>query len=56
MKVWSFGFALIVLVWRAKFSEITRPSIQRAMATLGQPDANLNNAVLVRAELDLRIG
>ncbi|OQR66723.1 DNA topoisomerase 3-alpha-like [Tropilaelaps mercedesae] len=45
-----------IKVWRAKFSEITRPSINRALATLAELDEKLNNAVLVRSELDLRIG
>ncbi|XP_063877725.1 DNA topoisomerase 3-alpha-like isoform X1 [Scylla paramamosain] len=43
-------------VQRAKFSEITFRSIQRALETLTRPDENLNNAVNVRSELDLRIG
>ena len=41
---------------RAKFSEITRPSIESAMATLGQLDERVSDAVDVRQELDLRIG
>jgi DNA topoisomerase-3 len=43
-------------VLRAKFSEITRPSIERAMATLGQLDQRVSDAVDARQELDLRIG
>ncbi len=43
-------------VKRAKFSEITRASVQRAMVTLAQPDALVSKAVDVRQELDLRIG
>ena len=45
-----------VRILRAKFSEITRPSIERAMATLGQLDQRVSDAVDVRQELDLRIG
>ena len=45
-----------VRILRAKFSEITRPSIERAMATLGQLDERVSDAVDVRQELDLRIG
>uniref|UniRef100_A0A8C2XC24 DNA topoisomerase n=1 Tax=Cyclopterus lumpus TaxID=8103 RepID=A0A8C2XC24_CYCLU len=43
-------------VFRAKFSEITPNSIQRACETLMEPDANISDAVDVRQELDLRIG
>ncbi|XP_068192543.1 DNA topoisomerase 3-alpha [Antennarius striatus] len=43
-------------VFRAKFSEITRNSIQRACETLTDPDSNISDAVDVRQELDLRIG
>ncbi|XP_050076841.1 DNA topoisomerase 3-alpha [Anopheles maculipalpis] len=43
-------------VLRAKFSEITAPSIKRAIENLVQPDARQNEAVNVRSELDLRIG
>ncbi|XP_045929127.1 DNA topoisomerase 3-alpha isoform X1 [Micropterus dolomieu] len=43
-------------VFRAKFSEITPSSIQRASETLTAPDANISDAVDVRQELDLRIG
>ncbi|XP_041777511.1 DNA topoisomerase 3-alpha [Anopheles merus] len=43
-------------VFRAKFSEITAPSIKRAIENLVQPDARQNDAVNVRSELDLRIG
>ena len=45
-----------VRILRAKFSEITRPSIESAMATLGQLDERVSDAVDVRQELDLRIG
>ena len=41
---------------RAKFSEITAVSMQRAMQTLAEPDVLTSNAVDVRGELDLRIG
>uniref|UniRef100_A0A8D8S258 DNA topoisomerase n=1 Tax=Cacopsylla melanoneura TaxID=428564 RepID=A0A8D8S258_9HEMI len=43
-------------VLRAKFSEITGQSVRRAMATLSEPNQRLSDAVLVRSELDLRIG
>ncbi|KAK9887698.1 hypothetical protein WA026_000019 [Henosepilachna vigintioctopunctata] len=45
-----------VAVYRAKFSEITGPSIFRALSTLGQPNKNISDAVDVRKELDLRTG
>lgn len=45
-----------LLYFRAKFSEITRQSIERALQTLGEPDKALSDAVDVRSELDLRIG
>ena len=45
-----------VRILRAKFSEITRPSIESAMATLGQLDERVSDAVDLRQELDLRIG
>ena len=40
----------------ATFSEITGPSIRRAIQNLGQPDKRVSDAVEVRSELDLRIG
>ena len=43
-------------IFRAKFSEITLQSIQRAIDNLVQPDAKLTAAVDVRQELDLRTG
>jgi len=43
-------------VKRAKFSEITRVSMERAMQTLAEPDLLTSQAVDVRGELDLRIG
>ncbi|RZC37038.1 DNA topoisomerase 3-alpha [Asbolus verrucosus] len=43
-------------IYRAKFSEITAPSIFRALGTLGQPNKNVSDAVDVRQELDLRTG
>ena len=43
-------------IYRARFSEITAPSITRACATLGRPDERTSFAVDVRQELDLRIG
>lgn len=45
-----------IQVYRAKFSEITEQSVVRALNTLGPPNENVNNAVNVRSELDLRIG
>lgn len=45
-----------IRVLRAKFSEITAPSVTRAMANLCAPDERQNEAVNVRSELDLRIG
>lgn len=45
-----------VQVFRAKFSEITYQSIMRAIQNLGPPNQNVNEAVNVRQELDLRIG
>lgn len=43
-------------IYRAKFSEITGPSVFRALQNLGQPDKNVSDAVDVRQELDLRTG
>ncbi|XP_054616121.1 DNA topoisomerase 3-alpha isoform X2 [Dunckerocampus dactyliophorus] len=43
-------------LFRAKFSEITPNSIQRACESLSEPDVNISDAVDVRQELDLRIG
>lgn len=45
-----------VLCFRAKFSEITKQSIERALQTLIEPDKAMSDAVDVRSELDLRIG
>ncbi|KYN28291.1 DNA topoisomerase 3-alpha [Trachymyrmex cornetzi] len=45
-----------IRVYRAKFSEITRPSVERALQNLAQPDKAMSDAVDVRSELDLRIG
>lgn len=45
-----------ISVYRAKFSEITNQSINRALATLGEPNRAVSDAVDVRSELDLRIG
>lgn len=45
-----------IRVLRAKFSEITRPSIERAMRTLGPVNEAVSGAVDCRQELDLRIG
>ncbi|ODN03898.1 DNA topoisomerase 3-alpha [Orchesella cincta] len=43
-------------VLRAKFSEMTKSAVTRAMNTLVQPDKRVSDAVDVRSELDLRIG
>lgn len=43
-------------IYRAKFSEITAPSVRRALNSLGQPNRNVSDAVDVRQELDLRTG
>ncbi|XP_066994969.2 DNA topoisomerase 3-alpha, partial [Anabrus simplex] len=43
-------------VYRAKFSEITRQSVTRAIQNLVRPDKKISDAVDVRQELDLRIG
>ncbi|XP_070617542.1 DNA topoisomerase 3-alpha [Erythrolamprus reginae] len=43
-------------VFRARFSEITPQAIRSACENLTQPDPNVNDAVEVRQELDLRIG
>ncbi|XP_014209436.1 DNA topoisomerase 3-alpha [Copidosoma floridanum] len=45
-----------IRVYRAKFSEITQISIERALQNLEEPNKNLSDAVDVRSELDLRIG
>lgn len=45
-----------IQVYRAKFSDMTAPSLRRAMQTLAQPDERISQAVEVRSELDLRIG
>ncbi|XP_012551245.2 DNA topoisomerase 3-alpha isoform X1 [Bombyx mori] len=43
-------------IYRAKFSEITLVSVNRALQNLEEPNKNTSNAVDVRQELDLRIG
>ncbi|XP_025202861.1 DNA topoisomerase 3-alpha [Melanaphis sacchari] len=45
-----------IQVYRATLSEITKPSVQRAISNLGPPNKNISDAVDVRSELDLRIG
>ncbi|XP_076161533.1 topoisomerase 3-alpha isoform X1 [Ptiloglossa arizonensis] len=45
-----------ISVYRAKFSEITQVSIDRAIQNLCEPNKAVNDAVNVRSELDLRIG
>ena len=46
----------LYIIFRAKFSEITACSVQRALQTLAEPNKNVSDAVDVRQELDLRIG
>jgi DNA topoisomerase-3 len=43
-------------VFRAKFSSISAPDIERAMNTLVSPNKNESDAVEARQELDLKIG
>ncbi|CAL8097451.1 unnamed protein product [Orchesella dallaii] len=43
-------------ILRAKFSEMTKQAVTRAMSNLIQPDKRVSDAVDVRSELDLRIG
>ena len=45
-----------IQIFRAKFSEITLHSIDRALNNLVQPDSRVSSAVDVRQELDLRTG
>ncbi|XP_046616836.1 DNA topoisomerase 3-alpha isoform X1 [Neodiprion virginianus] len=45
-----------IKIYRAKFSEITAPSVTRALHNLGVPNKAISDAVDVRSELDLRIG
>ncbi|KAI4472680.1 hypothetical protein M0802_016580, partial [Mischocyttarus mexicanus] len=45
-----------IRVYRAKFSEITQTSINRALQTLDVPNKAISDAVNIRSELDLRIG
>ncbi|XP_070500540.1 DNA topoisomerase 3-alpha [Chironomus tepperi] len=45
-----------IQVYRAKFSDMTAPSLRRAMTNLSAPDERISQAVEVRSELDLRIG
>lgn len=61
----SIGFEIIdvckaikpnITVYRAKFSEITNAAVRRALNNLKQPNKFLNDAVIVRTELDLRTG
>ena len=43
-------------VRRAKFSAVTKPSVEAAMRNLGDPDVRQARAVDARQELDLKIG
>lgn len=45
-----------LVIYRAKFSDMTKVALTRAMNSLGRPDEKLSQAVDVRTELDLRIG
>ncbi|XP_043503570.1 DNA topoisomerase 3-alpha isoform X1 [Polistes fuscatus] len=45
-----------IRIYRAKFSEITQASINRALQTLDAPNKAISEAVNIRSELDLRIG
>ncbi|XP_012287249.1 DNA topoisomerase 3-alpha isoform X2 [Orussus abietinus] len=45
-----------IKIYRAKFSEITQCSMERAIRNLEQPNKAISDAVDVRSELDLRIG
>jgi len=51
-----FSYFNLINYSRAILSEITKQSVQRAIANLGQPNKNISDAVDVRSELDLRIG
>ncbi len=43
-------------IFRAFFSAVAPSDIRKAMACLGEPDANLSRAVDARQELDLKVG
>ncbi|CAL7941209.1 unnamed protein product [Xylocopa violacea] len=45
-----------IRIYRAKFSEITQTSVNRALQNLCEPEKAISDAVDVRSELDLRIG
>lgn len=47
---------MVLLICRAKFSEITQVSVDRALQNLEEPNKAVSDAVDVRSELDLRIG
>jgi len=43
-------------VWRAKFSAVSKQSVENAIRNLGKPNKNESDAVDARQELDLKMG